>query len=378
MRTLMDPLTPEERILLHTVWEPFAKEGQFPTLRYVNYVLRRQGLDAAAILRSVPVAQMSDWNAGYRAVFSDRDGYPRPDGEVRLTIAGLYHLRGDETADGICRILLETMRAASKAQEYILSNPYVTTDAEASFAKVLDRIEASDELAKRAELIAAAEWPGLRISSQDANARIEAVQPGHLLPDADFASVEEYLAAITVATTPLPIPQPLPYGDPRALLRAFSVLDVTVELVLGIAGFAARPPVDRSALLALDVDDDHSLQTGITVLTEMLANLQVGKAQGHPSPHALGRLTNWLTQELPTINQPAVARANATLDSLREIRNSTIHPKPNGKHLKNHEKLGLSYPITDPSRAWDSIRAHTEQALITLYEEILAARPAAQ
>ncbi|CAM5282676.1 hypothetical protein BOQ63_001825 (plasmid) [Streptomyces viridifaciens] len=204
MRTLMDPLTPEESVLLRTVWEPFAANGRFPMFGNVAHVLRLQGIDADTVLRNVPVAQLSSWNAGYRAVLSDRDGYPRTDGEVRLTLAALYHLQGDETAAGICEILLEAMRTASKAQEYILTNPHATSAAEAPFAKVLARAGASDEIARRAELIAAHEWPGLRISGQDANARIESVQPGSLLPEADFASVAEYLSAVVVAAIPTP------------------------------------------------------------------------------------------------------------------------------------------------------------------------------
>nr|BFD96320.1 hypothetical protein KitaXyl93_76800 [Kitasatospora sp. Xyl93] len=380
MRTLIDPLTPEESVLLRTVWEPFAKNGRFPTSRHVHLVLHRQGIDAAAVLRSLPVAQLSSWNASYRAVHSDRDGYFRPDGEVRLTLAALYHLRGDETADGICKLLLEAMRAAGKAQEYILTDPYATEAAEAPFAKVLAGTGATDELAQRAELIAAHEWPGLRISRQDANTRIESVQPGSLLPDADFTSVEEYLSAVIVAATPAPVAQPLPYNDndPRALLRAFGVLDVSVELVLRIEGFTPRPPVDRSALLAFGIDDEDGLQTGITVLTEMLSKLKVGKVSSSKdvnSDHVLRRLEAWLAEALPGIDTSAVASSAKTFDSVREIRNSIVHPKPGRALLDAHQELGLPYPITDPTVAWDSIRAHTERALTRLYDAIIGARP---
>ncbi|CAM5282631.1 hypothetical protein KAURM247S_04453 [Kitasatospora aureofaciens] len=129
-------------------------------------------------------------------------------------------------------------------------------------------------------------------------------------------------------------------------------------MVLKVEGFAPRPPVDRSALLAFDVDDEDGLQTGITVLTEMLSRLRVGKVPGVKTDHVLGRLKDWLTHTLPTIDAHAVGRAVKTLDSVREIHNSTVHPKPGRDLLEAYQQLGLPYPITDPAMAWDSIRAH--------------------
>ncbi|MEU1077288.1 hypothetical protein ABZ404_32360 [Streptomyces sp. NPDC005878] len=130
--------------------------------------------------------------------------------------------------------------------------------------------------------------------------------------------------------------------------------------------------MDRSSLLALDVVDEAGYNAGLVVLNDILRDLKV---PGSNPPSTLKRLQEHLTERLPALDRDAVAQALELLDQIRVIRNSAIHPKPSPKLAAAHHELGLPLPVRDFTAAWDSVRAHAEQAVHTLRERIQAARP---
>ncbi|MFD9566122.1 hypothetical protein [Streptomyces sp. NPDC059994] len=130
--------------------------------------------------------------------------------------------------------------------------------------------------------------------------------------------------------------------------------------------------MDRSSLLALDVDDEAAYNSGLVVLTDILRDFKV---PGRTPGSGLLRLEEHLADKLPALDRDAVHQAVQLLDQIRVIRNSAVHPKPRPELADAHHTLGLHFPVRDFTAAWDSVRAHAEQAVSNLQEAIQSARP---
>ncbi|MGK4586217.1 hypothetical protein [Kitasatospora sp. HPMI-4] len=342
---------------------------QFPVFAYVEYVMRRKGHDAAAVLRSFPTVGHHLTAQGSGAVGWQHQGTRIvPEAEVWLTLAGLHHVR-EGISVGVARALLAYMRALTKNQERILEHPFEVLNLNMDLADAVHRFGDGTMFLPWAAAVADHEWPGLRFSpapdTDTGNGTL-----GYLTT-ADFHTTDDYIAAVAAALTqPEPL-DTLPYGEPRALLRTVNFLDVTYELVTGDS-LVERPPVDRSSLLALPAATEADFITGVTVLAEILGKLKV---PGKNPSHALGRIEQHLVAILPAIDQAAVQAVVHTLDQVRLLRNSTIHTRPAPDLLEAHKDLGLTFPINDFAIAWDSVRAHVERAFTALQEAIQAARP---
>ncbi|MGW5304548.1 hypothetical protein ACWERF_11490 [Streptomyces griseoluteus] len=365
MNSLIDPLDGAQQRLVDIVWSTFAEHGAFPAFFYVKYLMQRDGYDAAAVLNSFP-AVGTLLTRGYRAVgWWGASHHPDLEGPVSLTIAGLYHVHDDRAAKEISDALLAFMGECSRAQEAILHSPFTMPHVDVSLDNYVKTAGLAPGHMRRLAEVAKHEWPGVHYSEGSGAGRLG------WLGTAEFSTVEEYLAAVDAALSPPEPSAALPYREPRALLRAINFLDVTSELVLGRL-LVARPPMDRSSLLALAVEDEAEFQAGLVVLTEILRDFDV---PGSTPPSGLSRLESHLIAQLPTIDQPAVRQAVQSLDQIRILRNSAVHPKPSPRLLAAHQALGLAFPVRDFTAAWDSVRAHAERELHRMQEVIQAARP---
>ncbi|MFF7545721.1 hypothetical protein ACFZCU_19145 [Streptomyces canus] len=365
MATLTDPLTEEQQLLIDIVWTTFVEHTRFPNFFYVNYLMRQQGHDAVKVLYSFPVVGNDQVSHGYGAVGWYRQGYtPEADGPVYLTMAGLYHLQHDQRARDLARCLLAYMQHLTRAHEKILDNPFDQPNTTVKLSDVLHEIDGARPLLNDMVAIADHEWPGMRFN--------KTILTGHLgaLPAVDCDTLDLYLAEVTAHLTPPAPPEALSFTEPRALLRALNFLDVTYELVLGET-LVDSPPMDRSSLLALGVDDEAAYNSGLIVLTDILRDLKVpGRS---PGPGLL-RLEAHLADKLPALDRDTVHQAVQLLDQIRVIRNSAVHPKPRPELTAAHHALGLPFPVRDFTSAWDSVRAHAERATSDLQEAIQAAR----
>ncbi|MFE2578947.1 hypothetical protein [Streptomyces sp. NPDC059378] len=365
MSSLTDPLDEAQQRLVDIVWSTFAEHGKFPAFFYVEYLMRRDGHDAVAVLNSFPSVG-TVLTHRYRAVgWWGADHNPDREGPIPLTMAGLYHVHDAPKAMKINDTLLAFMRECSRAQEAILRSPFTLPTVAVSLDKCVKMTGLAPGCVELLAEVAKHEWPGIRYS--------EGSRVGQLgwLDQVEFSTVEEYLAAVGAALSPPEPPAKLSYREPRALLRAINFLDVTYELVLG-RPLVTRPPMDRSSLLALDVEDEAEFQAGLVVLTDILRDFNV---PGGTPASGLGRLESHLVTQLPAIDQAAVQQAVQSLDQIRILRNSAVHPKPSPRLLAAHQALGLAFPVRDFTAAWDSVRAHTERELDRIQEAIQGARP---
>ncbi|MGW3635628.1 hypothetical protein ACWD7F_36860 [Streptomyces sp. NPDC005122] len=367
MSSLTDPLDEAQQCLIDIVWSTLWNHSQWPAFFYVEYQMRQNGYDdAVAVLNSFPTAGTL-LTRRYRAVgWWGADHLPDTEGRVFLTMAGLYHVgNGREATKVVADSLLGFMSECNRARDGISKSPFTMPNIEVSLEKYAEKENWAPMQEKLVAAVANQEWPGLHFNEHSKQGKFSSLAQG------SFSTVEEYLAAVAAALSPPEPPAALPYQEPRALLRALNFLDVTSELILRDR-LVVRPPMDRSSLLALDVEDEAGFQAGLVVLTEILRDFKV---PGKNPPTGLGRLKPHLVSLLPTIDQPDVEQAVELLDQIRVLRNSTVHPKPDPKLLAAHHALGLTFPIRDFSAAWDSVRAHAERALNRLQEAIQAARP---
>lgn len=364
MTGLAEPLDEAQQQLVDLVWSTFVEYRQFPKYFHVDYLMRRRGHNTMTVLNSFPSVG-TYLTHRYRAVgWWGAEHNADSDGPVYLTIAGLYHLHDDSVANAIGRGLLDFMREMTHAQVAILDSPFSMPDVEVDLRAAVKLTGREHDYVHHMAAIAEREWPGIRFNQTKLT--------GHLgtLTSADFSTIADYLAAVTVALAPPSPPAELPFVEPRALLRTLNFLDVTSELVLGHQ-LVSRPPMDRSSLLALGAVDEAAFQAGLVVLTDILRDLQV---PGRTPASGLGRLEGHLLGRLPAIDQAAVRQAVELLDQVRILRNSAVHPKPSPRLQAAHQALGLPFPVRDFTAAWDSVRAHAERALGRLQEEIQAAR----
>jgi hypothetical protein len=371
MSILLDPLEEDQEKLLRIVWSIFQCEGaRWPLFNYVEFHMRKQGLDASSVLGGMPTIGKLKYHGGYAPVgYSSSGGIPTANSTVHLTMAGLFHVHNE--AMSMISGVLAYLRQMTRAREVIAEEPFDIPNVNVGLLDALKAEGLDEEVMPWVAAVAEHEWPAMQSTRREI--RTNTFGSLSFLSEANFYTIEEYLLAITAATTPQQTSRILEYRDPRMLLRTIDHFDVTCELVLK-RQLVAKPAMSRSALLAQPAQSHSDLQSGLSALGEIIGELQV---PGKNPNYATGRLLSWLTQELPKLGQAACSRiqtAIATLDAVREIRNSGQHPKPNKQLIAAHELLGLPFPIQDPQNAWDIIRAQADVAFETLREEVLAAR----
>jgi hypothetical protein len=374
MSSLLDPLDSDQWKLLDIVWRQFIgdPDARWPVFSFVDFQMRAHGLDAFDVMSGLPSIGRTLYQGGYRAAWSPTaGGPPKDDDVVYLTMAGLYQI-SDTRAAEVGAAVLAYLDQMTDARAAFGENPFNAPNVNVELRQALVASGVGVTGMPWAAAIAKHEWPGMQVTV-DYPAPGEASGGLGLLREARFSSIEDYLVAITAATTPQQTVSVLEYHAPQALLRTIDHFDVTCELVLK-QPVISKPAMARSALIAQEAQSQSDLQSGLSALGEIIGELRV---PGKNPNYAAGRLLTWLTGQLPNLDQAAQARVQDAIDLLnavREIRNSGQHPKPHRQLIDAHELLGLPFPIQDPAAAWDTIRAQMDVAFGTLQEEIMAAR----
>ncbi len=369
MSVLLEPLDEPQRQLVDIVWPIFAEHARFPIYNYVEHQMRQRGLDAREVISSFPSVGLPSSRAHYSAIWVDSSGQViQSSSEVRLTVAGLYHIK-DQLAVDTINALLAYLDGLTAACRRAAEDPFVMRDSSATLAATLKAAGWGMAIGRHASVIAVNEWPAMRVSPFGGEGDVSGGLG--LLGAVNLDDAEECLVAVTAAMMPQQPATILQYRDPRALSRSITNFDITCELVLQ-KKMVKKPALDRTALFVQDAASYTDLQAGISALGELLGDLDV---PGPKSTHPTGRLLAHLVHELSSIDQSRVQDALNLMDAVREIRNSGVHPKPSAKLIAAHERLGLLFPLRDPAHTWDVIRAQMDVAFSILQEEIYAARP---
>ncbi|MEY9887707.1 hypothetical protein ABIA31_001336 [Catenulispora sp. MAP5-51] len=371
MSTFLDPLDAQQQALVDLVWPQFAKTNRFPNYQWVEYMMRRMGYNAAEAINTMPAVGIPDKLGRYSTIWvATIGGAVQLDDEVRLTMAGLYHVNSP-AATKVIKGVLEYARALSKAQDQIADHPFGGYSPQLFLRKSLR--SKREPFLDAVGTVAEHEWVIMRIGKAGAQGE-DWLGRLALVSEANFTTIEEYLGAV-IAACPEPRPSTPVYADQKALSLAITNFDITCELVLGTP-MVTLPPISRTVWFGMDATSLSDLQAAISAVGEIVAGLRVpGKTPSHPT----GRLLNHLTAQLPKLqSNPAsvaiVTDAIAVLDAAREIRNSGVHSKPAPQLFAAYDRLGLPLSIVEPAAAWNTIRANLTLAFTALQLEIHAAR----
>lgn len=370
MTDLLAPLDDSQMALVDMVWRQYTATGKFPNFGWLDYKLSRSGLDAAAVIGGLPTLRVPQIHGGTYAAVWVPTAPLNPDTPVHLTVAALHQLmmkHSDGLANEIVRGILAHLQDLDDARAVLADHPHDTPVVQASLRASLDligqlrRIEHVGPVLER-------EWIAAHAVPQGHPEVTDWISTPRLLRDLKFTTVNEYLTALMALAIPEQTVLPT-YTEPLALARAVSHFDVTCELVLG-ASVVKRPPIDRTAKLALDVSSLEELYSGIGAIGEILQELQVDGGNLPPVKRLYAHLS--APARLPNISQPVVQGAVDVLDAVRVIRNAGLHPKQKPELIQAHAALGIPFPIRDPAAAWNTMRAQLVVAFDTLQGEIYA------
>jgi hypothetical protein len=219
MSILLDPLEEDQGKLLNIVWSAFKSgDARWPCFSYVDFHMRELGLDARGVLGGMPTIGKSFYHGGYGPVGCvSSGGIPTDKSPVYLTMAGLYQVR-DHHAMPIIGAVLAYLRHMTRARAAIGESPFEVPNVDVALRDALKADGRDENVLLWAGAIAEHEWPGMRVHRPDDYTTIGSLG---LLSEANFHTVDEYLIAITAATTPRPSPSAAAASCPPECVTAY-------------------------------------------------------------------------------------------------------------------------------------------------------------
>jgi hypothetical protein len=125
----------------------------------------------------------------------------------------------------------------------------------------------------------------------------------------------------------------------------------------------------NSARLAFDATTAEEFDNRLSATGEMFKGFD---PPGDGQQGGLQRLRTYLRDNLPAESMARVEPALATLRSSTHIRNAGQHMDAATDAAMALPSLGLTYPITDFTYAWQTVQLHVTWALDTVRQEVQA------
>lgn len=362
-----------QRQLLELVWDAFRTHQTWPIFQYVEGQLGTDGLDALAVLESFPMIGAPGVRPNYRAVWFQQAGNaaPPPDSPVALTIAGLQHLTGGADAVHTVLKVVDLMVERLRTTHYSPTELVDVTMTRDELAKADHLLAANDTMEQLRHLLAR-ELILPRPQSPEGNWQV--ILHPELRRLSGVRDIADYLDRITAYLQPEPSAPRSLHLSPLALPESLDYLDAVWRLRFGTS-LLTLPGANRTVRLSLDVNSVEAFQAATSALSEVMAGLQIPHVPGVNRSHALGRLAPYLKAEVPGLNEDRIDQAVVLLDAIREVRNGLQHMNATQRAINGLGVLGIKYPITDWSGAWDQLRVQTMAALDAIRDEIRVGPP---
>lgn len=164
---------------------------------------------------------------------------------------------------------------------------------------------------------------------------------------------------------------------PLALPEAFDVLDAMWRLAFGRRKrLLSLSTSVGSAALALDCTNRAEFETRLSALADLIDLMTVDDSllpeglTDEQKNGSINRLSETLLATLPASQHAALNRQIRTLRLVRQARNAMQHSKVEGGLASKLRALGIHDAPPNWRGAWDTIRAHTAEALGSIRVEL--------
>jgi hypothetical protein len=379
---LREPLSSEQTKLISTIYEPYGLSGEWPIWQYVDISLDALGLDAAAVLSSLPSVRSSDaamWASSYALTwYMNRSEVPQPNQQIALTIAGLRYVKGAEPLLGAFLTALEHLVAEQRnlvPSPTTLVEATVTSDSigqllltasiEGQSAPPVERT-----LHKLRQLFEHEPMLHIGVQRPDPNsARWTMRVPATLRELRTVTTIDEYLDRIIRWVAPPNTPS-MP-SSPNALDIPYAVgyLDAVWKSRTGNHLFASLDPASV-ARLTQSCTTEADFNSLLSALADVLGQVVT---PGRTSPPQRGALEAFRDQVSHLLETDAAERVRAAIDVLigiRHLRVSTQHGDARHRAVKAFGALGLSFPPLSWEHAWVQVALLARGSLDVLREEV--------
>lgn len=370
---LLAPFTPEQQAVVDVISKVWLERSEWPNRRYVEHEMDRRGWALETVLPTFPSmrgAASDMFTPDYQAVWYDR-GSGAPDSRVGLTIAGIAHL--PESGRDACLVFLRLTNAMAT---YFLAqplDPFRVDDLDVSLLNLVRQVQSLD--VEWAEWIVPifehepATWGGnggTTPEGQSPRWRYTRALRHFTDPQMD---VSEYLWRVNAFLAP-PRPDSLPRSiPPLSLLAALDFLDVVWRLRYKTE-LLRLPSATAAASLVEEAQTAEEFDARLSALGQILKGLTVAPSKG--LKHPVQFLEAKLLRDLAPDSHERVQRAIAVLEAAVLVRNAQQHVHAAPDAVSAVATLGLTYPITEWTSAWVTIRDGVTTALWAIREEVQA------
>ncbi len=358
---LLRDLTGAQSACLAVIGGVVQQHRAWPVFQYVEAQLDKQGHDALAVITSLPV--MASGPFSYGLVRSERTF--EPGDRIELTVAGLHHFA---PVDQLATLYLRVLAGIAEASATADYDPLTVTDVQVDVHKLVTALGLAEHpfLGLLPGLLKAE--PGTMRGAQPAGSAAQWTHhPGRFIRRfCGVIDVPDYLARVRAWRAPAdPTPAPTA-SSPLGLAAALDYLSLGWKDRFG-APLVRLPNAERITRLAFDAHTDAEFDSRLSALREILKGLDVGG-----QPGGAGQIPAFLKDKLSPDLETALRIKDAvdTLQAVKHARDAAQHADAAPRAARELWRLGLSYPITDYSRAWRSVSAYVIDALRVLREEL--------
>ena len=333
LRRLLAPLSePQQRIIDLIATTLVEEAGEWPVFDYLEGEFDADGIDAAAVLESLP----RDASGSYAAAWWPRasNSRPAPDARVALTVLGIHHSRTLGSGEGNLRdaffALLELMAERRRTAPRSRTKPTIveitSEEAEAVLSARGFRLEGLPPhfLYELLEHEPATWGAGGSVSTDSWTRGV----PRGVLQFNAVQTMEPYLERTVAFLVPYrPTPRPVT-PSPFGLVATIDYLDMVWRLVPSDGDHLFRlHSAQKAAQLALPVASADEFDSRLSGLAEIVRSMQVPRSsasRGRGRDRRLSALEAHLFKLLPG-SKLRIERSIATLQNVLDLRDAGQH-----------------------------------------------------
>ena len=375
---LLAGLSVEQQRLVDLVADAFVQEEfEWPIFNYVELTFENDGLDAWAVLQSLP--QVGRWGYGIVSWVRAAPGMkPSPETEVALTLVGMSHSSALASSVDTCFILLDFMTAQRRETR---PTPRAVAESVATSEAFRDHwVGIRDDSVPPPRLVfqLLEHEPvgsfGGRSFQPDTGAWTRTISRDHC-EFAGLTDLSDYINRLDpwlIEPDPVAPPQ---WATSVKLSAAVDSLDDVWRLAYGKWLFQMRG-AERIASLDAEVASRDEFQARLSVLGDLLRTategLRGGGGERRQRHRPLAPLSAALKERVDESEHERVLTAVDTLEAVTAIRDSRQHSGASHRLLEVSGVLGISYPILDWAAAWQTIVGQAVAAFGTIRDELRA------